>query len=353
MSSSTADAHASSWLCPEPGDRERLLEMNERLHRSRGIAMLFLGLALIVCGPWVGWWTLAVLAGLVAIWAVLDRRIPRAAKPEYLMAVGWVMSTLGIFLGTMLTGAADSPAKSWLLIPALSLPARFHKRGLYAGVGFCLVLLLIETVVVDPAHIEAAPQEVIFPAALIAAALALTMALRSAELQHRSDAVIDQLTGMLNRKALEARTVELEVQSRMTGQPVGLIVCDIDHFKAVNDGHGHATGDAVLKGFAYRIRKELRAYDLAYRLGGEEFVVLLPGASLDATEELAARLRDAAESEAVDGVTVTASFGVAASGSAGMDFDALFAAADEALYRAKAGGRNSVRAADGAELMAV
>lgn len=352
MSQSTADAQTSSWLCPEPGDRERLLDMNERLRHSRGIAMLFLGLALVVCGPWVGWWTIALLAGLIAIWRVIDARIPHVRRPEYLTAAGWVMSTLAIFLGTMLTGAADSPAKAWLLVPALSLPARFHKRGLYAGLAFCLLLLVIETVVADPAGMKAAPQEVIFPAALIVAALALTMALRNAELQHRSDAVIDQLTGMLNRKAMQARSVELEVQSRMTGQPVGLIVCDIDNFKNVNDERGHATGDTVLTGFAYRIRKELRAYDLAYRLGGEEFVVLLPGASLQATEELAERLRDATAGETINGVSVTASFGVAASGSEGMEFDALFAEADGALYRAKASGRNCVRSAQ-ADLVSV
>src|SRR5207302_5657354 len=111
-----------------------------------------------------------------------------------------------------------------------------------------------------------------------------------AEIQHRNESVLDQLTGMLNRKALAARAAELEQQSRLTGQPVGLIVCDIDRFKRVNDDHGHAAGDAVLQGFAYRVRKELRAYDLAYRLGGEEFVVLVPGASLVEAEELAERL---------------------------------------------------------------
>jgi diguanylate cyclase (GGDEF)-like protein len=169
------------------------------------------------------------------------------------------------------------------------------------------------------------------------------MALHNAEIDHRNEAVIDQLTGMLNRKALESRTVELHMQSRVSGHPVGLIVCDIDHFKLVNDDYGHAVGDAVLKDVAYRIRKELRAYDLAYRLGGEEFVVLLPGAGLDQTRDMAERLRAAIEAEPTEGIEVTASFGVAVSGSAGLDFADLFEHADEALYRAKAGGRNCVR----------
>jgi PleD family two-component response regulator len=107
--------------------------------------------------------------------------------------------------------------------------------------------------------------------------------------------------------------------------------------------------DAVLKDVAYRIRKELRAYDLAYRLGGEEFVVLLPGATREGAGELAERLRRAVEGEAVEQIPVTASFGVAASGREGLAFRMLFEAADEALYRSKAAGRNRVcMAADGA-----
>ena len=341
MSLPTSKGPTSTWLCPEPGDRERLLDLDGRMRRSRATAMVVLSIALLACGPWVGWWPISLPFVLAAGWWLLDKQVPRVERPEWLIAGGWLLSALGIFAGTMLTGGMDSPAKSWILIPALSLPGRFPKRGVYAGVAFCLALLGVEAAT-DLSHVAAAPQEIIFPVALLIAALAMSMALRSAEIQHRSEAVIDQLTGMLNRKALQARTVELELQSRVTGQPVGLIVCDIDNFKAVNDDHGHATGDAVLSGFAYRIRKELRAYDLAYRLGGEEFVVLLPGAALDATEDLAERLRAATEATPIESVPVTSSFGVAVSGADGLEFDSLFAQADEALYRAKEGGRNRV-----------
>ena len=257
----------------------------------------------------------------------------------------WGMAVSVTVAGVLLTGGAHSPAKSWLLVPAITLPARFARRGVFAGTAICIALLAVVTIGADPGEVADAPQLFIFPAALICAAMALSMALRDAEIQHRNEAVLDQLTGMLNRKALEQRTAELEQQSRVTGQPVGLIVCDIDHFKNVNDDHGHAMGDAVLKDVAYRIRKELRAYDLAYRLGGEEFVVLVPGGSLATTHELAERLRAATEADAVEGVDVTASFGVAASGGGGLSFEALFKEADDALYRAKTGGRNRVSTA--------
>jgi diguanylate cyclase (GGDEF)-like protein len=338
--------YARSWLCPDAGDRERLLDMDGRLRKARGIAMAFLAAALLVCGPWVGWWTIILLLATALAWALLDRRVLHSAKPEWVLATGWLCSIAAISAGVLLTGQAHSPAKSWLLVPAITLPARFHKRGLYAGFAITVIALAIVTIGVDPAEVAKAPQLFIFPAALIAASLALSMALRNAEIQHRSDSVIDQLTGMLNRKALEARTVELELQSRVSGQPVGLIVCDIDHFKSVNDTHGHAVGDVVLKELAYRLRKELRAYDLAYRMGGEEFVVLVPGASLEVTTDLAERLRLVIADELMSGIPVSASFGVASSPGGGLDFPALFETADEALYRAKASGRNRVCTAD-------
>jgi diguanylate cyclase (GGDEF)-like protein len=337
--------YARSWLCPEPVDRERLLDMDVRIQRARTIGMGFLAVALRVCAPWVGWWPVASIVAVFAVWRLLGSRIKHSRRPEWIIATGWLLSTGAIGLGILLTGAADSPATAWLLVPAIARPARFTPRGVHAGVIVCLVLLFLVTVVAEPDKVGDHPQLFLFPAALICAALSLSLALRDAEIEHRSESVIDQLTGMLNRKALESRTVELELQSRVTGQPVGLIVCDIDNFKLVNDEHGHATGDAVLKDFAYRIRKELRAYDLAYRLGGEEFVVLVPGASIAETKSLAERLRVAIEAGSVGGVEVTASFGVAASQD-GLRFSELFPEADAALYRAKTSGRNRVSTAD-------
>jgi diguanylate cyclase (GGDEF)-like protein len=334
--------HAGSWLCPDPGDRERLLEMDARLRRARTIALSFLAVALVAAGPFVGWWTLLVLAGTALSWRVLAIGIEHRRKPEWSIAAAWLLSVLAIAVSILLTGGADSPAKSWLLIPAITLPARFTNRGLNAGVAITMALLAAVTIGADPGMVGDRPQLFLFPAALIGAAMALSMALRSAEIHHRTEAVIDQLTGMLNRKALDSRAAELEQQSRVSSQPVGLIICDIDHFKRVNDTYGHATGDAVLRDFAYRIRKELRAYDLAYRVGGEEFVVLLPGATVEQTQELAERLLVKVADESVEGISVTASFGVAVSGAGGLHFERLFEAADEALYRAKAGGRNQV-----------
>jgi diguanylate cyclase (GGDEF)-like protein len=156
--------------------------------------------------------------------------------------------------------------------------------------------------------------------------------------------VIDPLTGMLNRKALMNRVAELGPQSEVTGEPVGLILGDLDHFKQVNDSKGHAAGDAALTDIAYLLRKKLRAFDLAYRVGGEEFLVLLPGADTEESAEMAEQLRRVVAITPVgDGNRLTISFGVSASARGeGFDYQRVFAAADEALYEAKSEGRNRV-----------
>jgi len=183
--------------------------------------------------------------------------------------------------------------------------------------------------------------------ALILCVAVLSTPLMRSDIQHRSDAVIDQLTGMLNRKALDSRVVELAQQSEVTGEPIGMIVGDLDHFKLINDTHGHAVGDVVLKEVAYLLRKQLRAFDLAYRIGGEEFLILLPGSDIERSRELAERLREAVSAERVaGGISITMSLGVSASNpSQRFSYDSVFAQADGALYEAKRNGRDQVQVA--------
>ena len=131
------------------------------------------------------------------------------------------------------------------------------------------------------------------PLALILAIAVLSTALMESDMHHRGEAVIDALTGMLNRKALMNRVSELAQQSEVTGEPVGMILGDLDQLQKVNDSQGHAAGDAALTDVAYLLRKQLRAFDLAYRIGGEEFLILLPGADTRECAELAEGLRRA------------------------------------------------------------
>jgi diguanylate cyclase (GGDEF)-like protein len=181
--------------------------------------------------------------------------------------------------------------------------------------------------------------------ALLAGVVSIVWALQAAELHHRDEAILDPLTGLLNRHALVPRFLEISYQARLTGQPVCLVLCDVDAFKQVNDEHGHDRGDAVLRDIAYELRKRLRSFELVYRLGGEEFLIVLPGIGLQAGQEVAERLREAVEQARPTDIPITISLGVSAARGAQVDYDTLFKAADEALYEAKRTGRNRVVAA--------
>ena len=307
--------------------------------------MAVLGLTFVAMGPWIGWWPVfpLVLAGIV--FRRVGKRALTAQRPEILLAASWLLAPSSLALGIAFTGGPLSPAVFWLAIPASTLPARFHSRGVFAGVAVSILLLIAVTVGVDAAAVLNDPTLFFSPLAVLVATVILTMALSASEVEHRGEAVIDALTGMLNRKALATRVEELTAQSQVAGRSVGLIIADIDHFKRINDSRGHAAGDVVLRDVAYRIRKELRAYDLAYRLGGEEFAVLVPGASLREAGQVAERLRIAVAGSAIHESDVTISLGVAVSDGGPLDYNSLFQAADESLYAAKRDGRNLVRIA--------
>jgi diguanylate cyclase (GGDEF)-like protein len=153
-------------------------------------------------------------------------------------------------------------------------------------------------------------------------------------------AVTDALTGLHNARDFHERLSIEQARSQRSGHPVSLIVGDIDHFKMLNDRRGHAVGDKVLEGFAGRLAGTVRRGDLPFRIGGEEFAVICPGASADEALQVAERIRIAIAAAPLAGEAVTASFGVAQDGSSG-----IFVAADAALYAAKGGGRNQVKRA--------
>lgn len=149
----------------------------------------------------------------------------------------------------------------------------------------------------------------------------------------------DALTGTLNRRGLEARATELLEQPAQ--RPITLIACDIDHFKAINDQFGHHAGDLVLERIGVLLRTNCRATDLVARIGGEEFVVVLPNSTADEGIELAERLRRlVADTEVGRGPAVTCSFGVAELRELDRDIWAGLQRADRQLYAAKHAGRN-------------
>jgi diguanylate cyclase (GGDEF)-like protein len=338
------DAAPVSWLIDDVTDRERMLDMDRLVAPVRQRSFIVIAAALLICGPWLGWWTIAPLAVAAILFRAADAALHRVRYPEFLLFAAWAGSQLMIEMSVALTGGPRSPAMAWAAIPIVTLSARFSARGVMLGLAVTIALMLAVAFGVDASAVLAHPPLLIMPLALAIAVAILSTALMRSDVRHRSAAVIDQLTGMLNRNSLADRTLELAHQSQRTGQPVGLIVGDLDHFKQVNDTYGHAVGDAVLQDVAYMLRKQLRAFDLAYRIGGEEFLVLLPGAELQETAAMAERLRWGVQADTVGGgLHVTMSFGVSASKrDAGFDYATVCAEADAALYEAKRNGRNGV-----------
>jgi two-component system cell cycle response regulator len=161
-------------------------------------------------------------------------------------------------------------------------------------------------------------------------------------------AVTDQLTGLHNRRYMTGQLEALMRRAGQGGEPVALLVLDIDHFKKVNDSFGHDVGDEVLQEFAVRLASNVRAIDLPVRHGGEEFVVVMPDTDLEDARRIAERIRlhvAGAPFRVMGGeemLAVTISIGVAASCGLQDNPIALMKRADEAVYEAKSRGRNRV-----------
>jgi two-component system, cell cycle response regulator len=172
-------------------------------------------------------------------------------------------------------------------------------------------------------------------------------ALRARLDQSMELAVTDQLTGLHNRRYMRVQLEQFVKRSDMGGRAVSILLCDIDHFKKVNDIHGHSAGDDVLREFGRRLRDNIRPMDLACRYGGEEFVVIMPDTDQTLAHAAAERVRKIIESDPFminrgDALRITMSGGVATVRAPDDTMDGMLKRADEALYRAKSMGRNQI-----------
>ncbi|HET9716306.1 MAG TPA: GGDEF domain-containing protein [Pseudolabrys sp.] len=169
---------------------------------------------------------------------------------------------------------------------------------------------------------------------------------------YRNAASTDHLTGLLNRRAFMENAVALCARQGRRGEPVTLLMFDLDRFKSINDRFGHSIGDDVLRMFAQVVRSSTRENDIIARLGGEEFAAIVPG-GMEVAVKIGERIRSAFETAGVTvrshAVGATVSIGAAASYEAANGIDSLIARADAALYRAKYDGRNRLRAAETSE----
>jgi len=170
-----------------------------------------------------------------------------------------------------------------------------------------------------------------------------TVEQQRAEMQYL--AMHDQLTGLYNRHYMATQVSKRIREAKRHKISFSIVVLDVDHFKNVNDTHGHAKGDAVLKAVAEILKDHCRSEDIVARIGGEEFILFLGYCDLNNAVRKASKLRESIEKSLPAGLPLTASFGVAQITEEYDNFDSLFKAADEAVYRAKNSGRNRVESA--------
>jgi diguanylate cyclase (GGDEF)-like protein len=324
---------------------------DEARARVRGLVYLFLA------GPALGVLTLAlphpssvhtgaivaaVLIGaalLVVTWTGFDRIGTRA---QYLLLSAASLTITFADARSGLPPGAYTPFYYWVLLYAArynTAPGAVGQLGLALS-GLALSLLQAG----DPAsalvvwvHSAAAMTLVV----VVVAGARRRVATVVDELARRS--LTDALTGLRNRRSFFDRANAEAARLRRDGTPFALLLGDIDHFKDVNDTMGHAVGDAVLTRVARALAHEVREADAVYRIGGEEFAVLLPATDLPGAHALAEHLRaSVARSSAVVADRVTMSFGVVVAEPGISEVPLLFRLADAALYEAKARGRDRV-----------
>jgi diguanylate cyclase (GGDEF)-like protein len=294
----------------------------------------------VLAAPWLGWWLLLLYAPVGVHLVTVEHWLQRSERPE-LVAFSSLMLMLAMFaISVALTGGPESPVLPWaVLIPAMAT-LRFR---LEVGLGLAVLAVLVIVGVgfaSDPQLALENPVPMIAAVVLVANIVGICVALMSGELEHRHLAVLDPLTGLLNRASLDSRVAEIEQQARLTSGPVSVVILDLDRFKQINDEHGHERGDAVLRDTADEIRKALRSFELVYRIGGEEFLLLLPGVGLEQGVEIAERVRSAVAESRPGDLDLTLSAGVATASGAEVSYGHLFREADAALLRAKREGRD-------------
>lgn len=316
---------------------------------SVDVAFFFLFHAL--GSPILAWVNIASVAIYVAAYYALKRRRNQLAS-----GLIWAEVVLHSALGTLLIGW-DSGFHYYLLmfIPAicLSTPIRWVFPCLLGLLAYYIGLDAMMRVMdpIEPIHDLALYIVHVFNLTVVFAmfsylSLFYVNVVVSAQRKLRLMATTDPLTRLLNRRQMKFM-LELEIERfRRSEHPVGLLLLDVDHFKQINDSHGHETGDKVLETLASLLRDHLRAQDLVARWGGEEFLIAMPNSDSEATTQAAERIRKAVagfdwRQLTGDQTAVTVSIG-ATQLTAEDEISRLISRADKALYQCKHQGRNQV-----------
>ena len=285
-------------------------------------------------------WSVCSLAILAVVWTVVGSQFP-AALWNHVSALP-IATACGLTAWTLLRSRTVEHLRSRpVAVSVLAVHALF-----YLGRAFVAPVLVQRY---GPDVLPVVAKATMFEAVLFAVAMPMSFLalIREEDRRHLLRmSYTDQLTGLANRHAFFEEGARI-LATRRQPDPIGLLAFDLDHFKSINDRHGHAAGDEVLKLFARTAREASGPDAILVRLGGEEFAALLPGSDHRDTRRIglaiARRFSSAAASENGLGIQATVSIGMAASEEIG-DLPGMLASADQALYRAKASGRNRLEA---------
>lgn len=344
MTSSTPIARYS-WIARDASERARTMALHARFMRVNRVMLVLLAACLapavfIVEHPVL---TFALATTGFLQYGVLQVLAPRFSRPEVWLFWSLMVAMACIAAGVTVSGLAGAGALGILLWPASGLASRFPTRVVVAGTVATLVFMVGGFAIGAPHILTDMPVVVSGFVGVTIAVVANVSVLRISDVAHHNAATLDPLTGLPNRVALRARADALEAQAA-DHRGAALILLDLDRFKRINDEHGHQAGDDVLAAFGAVLADAVRGDDLAYRLGGEEFAVLVPGLNLEGAADLAQRLLHTIRRADLAGHRVTASAGVGISPAGeSVSWKRLFAQADAALYRAKHDGRDRVR----------
>lgn len=310
--------------------------------------VLWVGLGLLsLSHPWPDVAATAGLGAVFVVYLVLSDRRAKHSRAPLLWLAGQELGVIAILAYVMTwSGGPDSAAIPMMIPIAIILGTRFPLRWLVPLVAVCVAMAVAAMVAGDAGALRDAPVQALSWVVSFCLAAALAHMLAKAERRARKDAVHDALTGVLNRKALDLRVDRERERPSRRAETLSVIAADLDGFKEVNDACGHDAGDTVLRAVAHALAGSIRAQDLLYRMGGDEFLVLLPGTATVEAAELAERLRATVGMVRPDGHAITLSAGVAGVVHERVDLEHLISRADRALYAAKAAGRDRVELAD-------
>ncbi len=325
-------------------ERDRVVEMSLRLFPRLGPAYALIGALLLASVPTFGWWMISLVI-IDGAKAVANQAVAlRSKEPEWFFAFDQYTSMALIAYGIYHSGGAASPFFPLLGLYAALMPAIFG-RFLFKTSMTILSLCIVLAGLGDPAI--AAGTGWLRIGGLLALALSAVIcvsALFDSDTQHRRASRIDGLTGLPNRRSFNEKMRRLSEQNDVVPSATSLVVVDIDFFKRVNDEFGHDRGDEVLVAVARELDAAFRATDLAYRVGGEEFAVILPAVDSSRAAAMAQSLCERIRTARPGDIDLTASFGIASTDGSVTPSD-LYRQADQALFEAKRAGRDCVMVA--------